>query len=255
MKFLEFEKRLGKSFCSGIGIGAGMAIAGTAAAGGSIFSGIMGASAAKQQAGAITEAARIARQTTLELDDRARKDVAPFRDLGMQSGTMLAGLLTGDRKLDDLLKESSLFKFESEMGTRNLDRSLSARGLYGSGAGLETLARFNTQLVAEEGQRTWDRLFNLTTLGSNAAARMATNTTQTGNTLADLTMKSGVAAGGAIGEAGRSLATMGPGIAGPIASGINQYSQYQLLKPMLDRYSSNTEPLGQTNDDFSLTNG
>ena len=62
----------------GIGIGAGMAIAGGAAAGGSIFSSIFGAAAQKQQAKAIQYSTDKAAETALNLDAKARADVRRF---------------------------------------------------------------------------------------------------------------------------------------------------------------------------------
>ena len=109
-----------------IGAGAGI--------GGSIFSGIMGASGAKKQAEAIRYAADKASATALEFNTRARGDLKPFREFGEEAGKTLSSLLSGKGNLDDILKESSLFKFQSEVGTRGINRELSARGLYGSRA-------------------------------------------------------------------------------------------------------------------------
>lgn len=47
-------------------------------------------------------------------------------------------------------ENSPQYLYEQELGTRNLNRQLSARGLFNSGAGLEAYDRFNNQLVAEE---------------------------------------------------------------------------------------------------------
>ena len=204
MKILESPKPLGKSYCS---IEPAMAIlaGGAIGAGGNIFSSIFGAGAAKQQANAIKEAAETASRTALELDNRARADVAPFRKLGLDAGDIVSRIMKGEINLDEALGSSSIFKWQQSEGERAINRELSARGLYGSGAGLETLARFNNQLVAEEGSRYWDRLFNTTTLGANASARMATNTTSTGHSLVDLAEKTGPAAAAAIGDAGDFL--------------------------------------------------
>lgn len=155
-------------------------------AGSSIFSSILGASGAKKSAEAIRYAADKASQTALELNARARKDVAPFRDLGVKSGTMISDLFSGKTNISDIYKQSSLYDFESELGTRALNRQLSARGMYGSGAGLESLALFDKSLVAEAGNRFFDRLFESTKIGANAAGGMAQNTTTTGNNLADI---------------------------------------------------------------------
>ena len=135
--------------------------------------------------------------------------------------------------MKSFLQASDLFNFQSDIGTRNINRDLKAKGLYGSGAGLAQLAQFNDQLVGEEGQRTYDRLFGLTQLGSNAGAQQASNTTQTGNTLADMFAKTGMAQAGAIGDAGRSIASIGTGVAGAVNTGLTNYTNYSLYSPTI----------------------
>ncbi len=200
---------------------------------GSIAGGVLGASGSSKAAAAQGRAAEIARQTALELDDRARKDMSPFRDLGITAGNQLEQIISGNAKLDDLFKGSSLYDWQSEMGTRNINRQLKARGQYNSGAGLETLAMFEKGLVAEEGAKWWDKLFNTTALGSNAAAKMATGTTATGNNLASLATQTGIAQGGAIQNQYNALAGGVQGVAG--AAG--QFAQYQMYQPFLEKLS------------------
>jgi len=212
------------------------AVAGGAiAAGGSIFSGVMGAAASQKQAGAIRYSADKAAETALLLDEKARADLSPFRSLGIESGTIMSEILSGRRNLDDALGDSSLFKWQQSEGERALNRQLTARGLYGSGAGLETLARFNNQLVAEEGTRYWDRLANTTAMGSNAAARMATGTSSTGQSISNMQAQTGMAAAGAIGDAGRSLAGIGTGVANAAMGGLGTWANYQMYQPILSR--------------------
>lgn len=249
------EKTFGKSYCSiepATAILAGSAIG----AGGNIFSSIFGAGAARQQANAIREAAETASRTALELDTRARGDVAPFRQLGLDAGDIVSRIMKGEINLDEALGSSSIFKWQQSEGERAINRELSARGLYGSGAGLETLARFNNQLVAEEGSRYWDRLFNTTTLGANAAARMATNTTSTGRSLVDLAEKTAPAIGAAVGDQYRSIASIGLGVGNAAASGLGNYAQYSLYKPLIDKLSGTPPPstsgLTQYYDDSSV---
>lgn len=210
-------------------------VAGVAGAGAisSIAGGVLGASGASKAAAQQGRAAEIARATALELDNRARADMAPFRDLGITAGNQLEQIIAGNANLDDLFKGSSLYDWQSEMGTRNINRQLKARGQYNSGAGLETLAMFEKGLVAEEGAKWWDKLFNTTALGSNAAARMATGTSQTGNNLASLATQTGMAQGQAIQNQYNALAGGVQGVAG--AAG--QYAQYKMYQPFLDKLS------------------
>lgn len=234
------------------------AIAGSTALnmGGSIFGGLFGSSASKNQARALREAGEVAATDVIgymrgankvarEFSDVARADLSPFRGYGVQAGDTLASMLFGGRNLDDVLKESSLFRFQSDLGSRNINRELSARGLYGSGAGLETLARFNNQLVAEEGQRFVDRLFNLTNLGANTASTMAQGALYTGDRISGNTLQAGSAAAnyrfnalsgaaGAQADATRSIGQMGQSLFNAAGNGLMQYGNFQLQKPILD---------------------
>jgi len=195
---------------------------------------MMGAAGAEKSASAMRHAADQAKQTALELDNRARADMSPFRELGIQSGNMLSQALAGNVSLDNLFKGSSLYDWESEMGSRNVDRQLKARGMYNSGAGLETLAMFEKGLVAEQGNAWWDKLFNTTALGENAAARMATGTTQTGSNVANLQAQSGIAQGAAVQNQYNALGSIGTGVAHAAQGALNTGVQYSLYKPMLD---------------------
>ena len=209
-----------------------MALLGSAGLGasGSILGGIFGGNAAGKQAAAIRDAAETARRTALELDDRQRADMAPFRNLGVQAGPTLMGLLDGSTDVSQYLQASPLFNFQSEMGERNINRQLAARGMYNSGAGLETLAMFNKGLVAEEGSRIYDRLFGVTQLGANAAARTATNTASTGQTLAQLATQSGAQLGQAYANQGNAY---GSGIAGAFGTAGNALMYGPLLSNFL----------------------
>ena len=215
----------------GVGAAAGL--------GGSVISGMFSADASKGQANAIRYSADKGAATLLEMDKAAREDLAPYRKMGVDAGSELMKLLLGDKgTVVDLTKASPLFEFQSQLGMRNLNRELSSRGLFGSGAGLETLQRFNNQLVGEEADRMFSRLFNVTSLGENAAAKTASNSLQAGQAAGNTYLQGGVAAAGADAAGTRA---MGQGIAGgfdALSGGFNQYAQYQMYKPLLDALGS-----------------
>ena len=216
-------------------------IGGAAAIGaaGSIFSGIMGASGAAKSASAIRYSADLARKTALELNEKARGDLAPFRETGVKAAGQLSDILSGNKSADDYFKDSAQFRFESDIGQRNINRQLSARGGYNSGAGLEALSLFNSALVGAEGEKQFQRIFNVAQLGGNAAAQSANNTTQTGNTLANLTTQSGIAEAGAIQNQYNAIGSIGTGVAGAVQGGANSFAQYSLYKPYFDSLSKN----------------
>lgn len=238
-----------------MGIGLAVAAGGAASAAGSIFSSIFGAAASKQQAQAITESARIAKDTTLELDAKARGDVAPFRELGLNAGNVLWNMLNPDSHADAsaLFKQTPLFGYMSDIGNRNLMRMIQAQGLGGSGAGLEALARFNNQLVAEEGTRWMSNLYNLLTLGSNAASHMATNTTQAGGMASNALLQGGIAAAGANAQAGMQIAGLGKSLGDTLGNTIQNYAGYKMMEPLFNRLGNGGMRSTSVPLDFSLT--
>ncbi len=92
------------------------------------------------------------------------------------------------------LQASSLYKFQADIGTEQINKQLAARGQFNSGTGLRTLEQFIRGLGAEETQRQTDRLFSLYATGANA---------------------------------GNAAANLISGFAGPIAGTYNQMGQAQ----------------------------
>jgi hypothetical protein len=248
-----------------------VALGGTALnMGGSIFGGLFGSGAEKRRAATIREAGLQGSRDILKSVTDANLKADEYLNIGVQAGQTLANMLMGGGNLASLLKSSDLFNFQSEIGSRNINRELAARGLYGSGAGLETLARFNNQLVAEEGQRFTDRLLNLTQLGANTANSMAGFTSNTGNSIAgriytggveaaNMRYNSAVGAAQAQSNATQMLGQMGQNIFGAASQGLGQFGNFALNKPMIDssiaannalaaRYAP--QSMGMTNDDY-----
>ena len=221
----------------GIGIGAALIGGSAIGAGGSILSGLFGASAASKQADAIRYSADQGAAVVREMNNLARKDLAPFREMGVKAGSELMRMLLGGPGVDvrEMTKASPLFQFQSELGMRNLNRELSARGLFGSGAGLETLARFNNQLVGEEADRLFGRLFNVTSLGENAAAKTASGNIQSGQTIAGIESNAGTGISGAIGNQYQAINQSIQSGINAIRGGVNDYVGYQMYGPLLQR--------------------
>ena len=225
------------------------AIGGSAAlgVGSSVLGGIFGNKAAKEQAAGHRYAADKAAATALEMNNRARADVAPFREFGINAGNTLWNLLNAGsgKRASDFVRASPLFDFQSELGSRNINRELSARGMYESGAGLETLARFNNQLVAEEGNRLFDRLFNLTGMGANAAAGMAAGTNNAGSVMANAQLNGYSAAAGSEADATRAVGGAAQGGMGAVAGALNTGANYSMIAPLLQRISGGSGGVGE----------
>lgn len=160
-------------------------------AGGSIFGGLMGNSAQKKLAAAMQQAGEQGAKNILQASKDASAQagqmhttamgyLSPFQGYGVQAGDLLTKLLMGGPNAENLIQASPMFQFQSDQGMQNLNRQLAARGLYGSGAGLQTLANFNNQLVADEGNNIMSQLSSLVGMGANAGSNMASLTNQTG---------------------------------------------------------------------------
>jgi hypothetical protein len=99
----------------------------------------------------------------------------------------------------------------------------------GSGAGLESLALFEKSLVAEEGERYFNKLFETTKLGANAAAQQAQSNANAANTIAQTTTQAGIAQGGAIANQYNAYGSIGTGVGGAIRGGARDYLNMQYL--------------------------
>ena len=122
----------------------------------SVISGIMGAGA---QSDAADKAAAAQSQSTqaqidamLEMYGQTRKDLKPYRKAGygalgdlQEMGLSLPGAF--DFKMDT---ESDSYKWKQQQGEEAINRAMAARGLYGSRAGVNSLADFNQSLANEE---------------------------------------------------------------------------------------------------------
>lgn len=228
------ERELGKQFCSVISAGAAILGASAIQGGASIFSGLFGSSAADDQAEAIIQAAQIARQTTLELFEQGREDLAPFREGGERAlGTLSDILFGGSENLNNVLKRSPLLNFQLEEGTEAINEQLSARGLFGSGAGVELLSDFVKGLTAEEGERTIARLFGLTQLGQASAAQSAQLTSDASGQLSNQSLFAGAGVGNAAINRGAAQSSAAIGVGNAATGGIGSFQQSDMLSRIL----------------------
>ena len=130
------------------------------------------------------------------------------------------------------MEASPLYKFQEELGSRNINRELAARGLYNSGAGLETIRQFQSQLGAEESDRQFNRLFGLLGIGANATSAYTGAATGTTQAQGNLALQGGQAAAqgiqGASAANAAGLNAIGNATSGLVNTGV-QYSLYSQL--------------------------
>lgn len=184
---------------------AGIAILGSSVIGG--ISSIFGASKASK---AQQNAAAMAQQTALDMYNRTRADLAPYRDAGGRALTTLEERLpelTSDIDVSAELRDPNstikkAYDFTRTQGLKSVQNSAAARGLGVSGAALKGASQFATGLAdntyqnlfnMENINRTnaYSRLKGLVDTGQNAAAGTGKVGTDAANTAASAQMASG----------------------------------------------------------------
>lgn len=151
------------------------------------------AAQAQVQAG---DRAIAAQNTALET---ARGDLEPFRSAG---GAALNPLI-------DFVSKGPESDLERTEGFTQIQNSAAAGGKLRSGGTLKELTRFNSMLNQRNRGQRFNELFNLATLGSNAASGQATATLGTADRVGEtLTGQGNATAAGKIGSANASRNTL-----------------------------------------------
>lgn len=173
---------------SGAGAGGAMALSGLdwANIGTSLLGAFGSRAAGEQQADSAAAAAAGLERADL----RAREDLQPFRDAGGAALNPLRDFVLGGPETE----------LERTEGFTAIQNSAAAGGKLRSGGTLKALTEFNNMLNSRNRNMRFNELFNLATLGSNAAARQSTNTLNTASQVGDYTTQGGNArAAGTVG--------------------------------------------------------
>ena len=132
-----------------------------------------------------------------ESRDQARDDLSTFRGIGEDvSDALLQFVLQGPET-----------ELERSRGFQDIERSAAAGGRLQSGGTLEELTGFNNMLNERNRSNRFSELFNLASLGANAASGQATATLQAGNNISSLT--TGIGDSLAAGKIGKGNAIRG----------------------------------------------
>jgi hypothetical protein len=169
-------------------------------------SALLGAASSRRAGNQQANAANQATDVQERADLRAREDLQPFRDLG---GGIANTLL-------DFTKTGPETALERTEGFTQIENSAAAGGKLRSGGTLRGLTEFNSMLNSRNRAQRFNELFNLATLGSNAASRQATNT-----------IGSAMVQGDLITGAGNAKAA---GTVGVANAGVNALSNFAFLK-------------------------
>jgi hypothetical protein len=175
--------------------------------------------------------------------ERARSSLASF-DAETGALDKFSGAMR--EQFNKPMEESPHYKFQLEMGNRNLSRQLAARGQQNSGAGLELLSRFTQSLGAEESlmhyQRQQDQINRLMQLfGSGQQAAVAGGnllTSFAGPIASTITQQGQAQAQGILGRA-QSQQQMIGGVGNAITGGIGSFLNFDMTQQMMNLLARN----------------
>lgn len=197
-----------------------MPIAGAViAAAGAIGSAVIGAKSAKKAgdtaakaskdaASVQAKAAEKAAQIQMEMFETTREDLSPYREVGQEALTTLAGLygIGGGEAFSDssleAFRRSPDYQVAMKEGISALDKSAAARGLLLSGGQVKELAEFGADLGAKNFGNYANRLMQLIDTGRSASGTTAQLGANTASNIGNAYMATGEAqASGIVGAA------------------------------------------------------
>lgn len=198
-----------------------------------IGAGALGAGAsiygANQAAGAQTSAANLAANTSMDMYNTTRGDLAPYRNIGSTASDQLTSRLsdlTAPITMDEAtLQQTPGYQFNLTQGLKAAQNSAAARGLGVSGAALKGATTFATGLADSTYQNqfnnaninqtnAYNRLSGLVTTGENAAAQTGSAGTAAANTTAGAQIGAGNAQAAASNTIGSAVSNATNNISG-----------------------------------------
>jgi hypothetical protein len=150
--------------------------------------GLVGSVLSSNAASSSADKANDTQRQALEV---ARADLEPWRTAGQGAltGVQNAAGLNGQDGYDAAMKgfhTSPGYQFQLDQGLRAVDAGAAAQGFGRSGAVLKAEQTFGTGLADKEFTDYYNRLFNLSKLGQDAATGQATATQNTGTSMASI---------------------------------------------------------------------
>jgi hypothetical protein len=151
-----------------------------------------------------------AAQTAAE--ERARADLAPYNTAGQHAltATQDAAGLNGPEGYNAAMAgfhTSPGYQFQLDEGLRAVDAGAAAKGMLRSGAALKAEQTFGTGLADKSFTDYYNRLFSLSNLGENAAAKTGANAVTTGQGIAGTDVSSGAQDVSIYGNLGKGIGT------------------------------------------------
>ena len=202
--------------------------AGALATAGAVGTGLLGANAAQNAAGAQVQAAQTAANTQLGIYNQTRSDLMPYNLTGQSALSQLASLfglgganggVPNAGAATSALTQFPGYQFGLNQGITALDRSAASQGLLLSGGQIKAAQQYGQGYAM---QNAWNpyvqQLNSLSGLGENAGAVVGNQGVATGANVANAQLAAGQAAASGIVGSANAINT---GIGGGIYSGLN----------------------------------
>jgi hypothetical protein len=159
-------------------------------------------------------------QTELTTEEQTRLEQLLARQ---KAGQMAQGGLQG------MIESSPMYQYQRDIGEKNLNRALAARGRSNSTFGVNALGEQNRALVAGESQNLYNRIAGLSNLGLGVANTLGQNAMATGTNIGNLYQNAGNAMAQGQLNAGQQQASMYSNLG---ALPMQAYGQYQLINAL-----------------------
>jgi hypothetical protein len=206
--------------------------------GGAVVGGVATTMAGSDAAGAQRDAANMSSQTQLDMFNKNREDLAPWRQAGeealgqMRSGTAPGGDYNRNFTLADFQRDPG-YQFRMDQGEQALERSAAARGGLTSGGTGMALERYGQDYASGEFSNAYNRFNNDRTTRFNRLASIA----GVGQTAATQTANMGTQVAGQVGEnqigAGNARAAGYMAGGNAISGGANNIGNYFMMRQFL----------------------
>lgn len=192
-----------------------------AIAGSAVIGAVSSNAAADKSADATRDANAAAISEQRRQFDLSRQDLAPYREAGYGALERLRRLSEGD--FSDFY-ESPGYNFRLREGQKAIDRSLAARGMALSGAGVKEGIRYGQGLASDEFGNYWNRLSGLAGTGQTATNTGAMLGANMAGNIGNYMANTGSARANAYMAAGQ-------GINNAVQGGLSNYMLYNYLNP------------------------
>ncbi len=152
--------------------------------------------------------------------EQFQANIAPFLDFGKTGIPGLQALLADPNSIQD----SAAYQWRFDQGLQGLDRSAAARGNVFGGGHQADVVKFGQGLASQEYGDQWNRLWNIATMGQNAAVGAGSAAQQSASAIGGLLSNNGAISASAYQQQGQNMADMTGALAGLINRGYQQNS-------------------------------